>query len=470
MLSEEALAYRRWICERDIEGCSIKEMDGDGLTIDSDVATGVVNFYDIDGTTVVELRLEGKRDSSPLFFLHFELEDMERAHSLFEEMMDVLRAKLNSKTHHVLLCCTCGMTTTFFANKLNELATDRDLGYDFCAKSIEEAKRSGLTYEAVLLAPQVGHQLKAVQEALPGVMVMELPASVFGAYDANAALRLLLEGLRDARSAAMTDLRFARDFDMTKSVLSVSYVFRSDEPTISYLVLEKGEERLRGMLVRRTFDIEAPLKDLFSTLRLHGYSPRSFDAIGIAVPGIVDDGRVALGEGDESHLVDIAAKLTERWGVPVFVDNNASAAAAGCYISQNEWDSVVFHAQPVGVTECDQGYVVDGRPHTGRGGFSGNIRHLAKRLTLSMGLEEAAWRYDGMRDLVACYLAAVICTVAPEAIFVWCDLVPDMDELGESIAEIVPAEAVPELVGVSDYDGLTLMGEQCLCLQRLVEA
>ena len=149
MLSEEALAYRRWICERDIEGCSIKEMDGDGLTIDSDVATGVVNFYDIDGTTVVELRLEGKRDSSPLFFLHFELEDMERAHSLFEEMMDVLRAKLNSKTHHVLLCCTCGMTTTFFAMKLNECATGLGLDYEFSAKPIEEPVKEGSKYSAV---------------------------------------------------------------------------------------------------------------------------------------------------------------------------------------------------------------------------------------------------------------------------------------------------------------------------------
>ena len=470
MLCEEALAYRRWILEHDIEGCSITETVGDGLTMDSDVATGVVNFYEIDGATVVELRLESKRDGSPLFFLHFEFEDMARAKSLFEEMVDVLVGKLHAKIHHVLLCCTCGMTTTFFANKLNDLAAERGLGYDFNAKSIEEAKRSGQAYEAVLLAPQVGHLLKAVQAELPGVMVMELPASVFGAYDAAAALQLLLEGLRDARSAAMGDLRFARDFDMTKSVLSVSYVFRSDEPTVSYLVLEKGEEKLRGMLVRKTFDLEAPLQDLFSTLRLHGYTPESFDAIGIALPGVVDNGCVVMGEGDDAQRLEIASKLSERWGVPVYVDNNASAAAAGCYVSQNDWDSVVFHAQPVGVTECDQGYVVDGKPHTGRGGFAGNIRHLAKRLTLSMGLEEAAWRYDGMRDLVACYLAAVVCTVAPEAIFVWCDLVPDMTELAESLAEIVPVEAVPELVGVSDYDGLTLMGEQCLCLQRLVEA
>lgn len=470
MLCEEALAYRRWILERDIAGCSIHETDGDGLTIGSDVATGVVNFYEIDGATVVELRLESKQDGSPLFFLHFKLEDMKRAQDLFEEMVDVLASKLNAKTHHVLLCCTCGMTTTFFANKLNELATERGLRYDFCAKSIEEAKRSGQTYEAVLLAPQVGHQLKAVQEELPGVMVMELPASVFGAYDAAAALHLLLEGLKDARSAARGDLRFARDFDKTKSVLSVSYVFRSDEPTVSYLVLEKGEEKLRGMLVRKNFDLEAPFRDLFSTLRLHGYTPQSFDAIGIALPGIVDNGCVVTGEGEDAQRSDIAAMLSEHWGVPVFVDNNASAAAAGCYVSQSDWDSVVFHAQPVGATECDQGYVVDGKPHTGRGGFAGNIRHLAKRLMLSMSLEEAAWRYDGMRDLVSCYLAAVICTVAPEAIFVWCDLVPDMDELSESLAEIVPAEAVPELVGVSDYDGLTLMGEQCLCLQRLVKA
>lgn len=57
--------------------------------------------------------------------------------------------------------------------------------------------------------------------------------------------------------------------------------------------------------------------------------------------------------------------------------------------------------------------------------------------------------------------------VAPQAIFVWCDLVPDMDELREELHKTIPSLVIPELVAVSGYDGLVLMGELSLCLQRL---
>ena len=316
----------------------------------------------------------------------------------------------------------------------------------------------------------VGHRLKEVQTALPGVTVIELPASVFGTYDANGALRLLLEAMQQKRLVAKSDLRFARGFDHTKSVLSLSYVERFDEPTLSYVVLDKGEEKLRGVLVRSKFDLETSLNDLLVTLKLNDYSIESFDAVGIAVPGVVHHGKAEMWSPSGNVRMDIQSYLNERLGVPVFVDNNATAAAAGCYVSQDKWDDLVFHAQPVGNPACDEGYVLKGQPRIGRNGLDGNLRHLADRFALSMDLDEAAWRYDGMRELTANYLSTVICTIAPKAIFVWCDLLPDMDELHSELAKIVPEDAIPELVPVSDYDELTLMGELALCLQRLVES
>ena len=467
--SDKVAAYKEWIMSLDLEDVTIEESDTGNITLKGEGVDGWVNFYDMDGQTVVELRLEKKTDSSSLFFLHFELEDMDRAQQLFMEMASVLDDYLHRNPQHVLLCCTCGMTTTYFANKLNELASEFDLGYDFSAKPVEEAIASGEKYEAVMLAPQVGHRLKEIQEALPGVTVIELPASVFGTYDANGALRLLLEALQHKRLVAKSDLRFARDFDHTKSVLGISYVMRFDEPTLSYVVLDKGEERLRGVLVRSKLELETAINDLMVTLKLNGYSIEEFDAVGIAVPGVVHHGKTDVRFAGSTMHLDVEKQLREQLGVPVFVDNNATAAAAGCYVSQGKWDDLVFHAQPVGDTACDQGYVLKGQPRVGRKGFDGNLYHLAERFALSMDLEEAIWRYDGMRELTACYLGSVICTVAPKAVFVWCDLVPDMDELREELSTFIPKDAIPELVSVADYDGLTLMGEVALCLQRLVE-
>lgn len=468
LANEEVVAFRQWVLSYAIEGCTIEEGNGDGVVLHGATSEGVVNFYELEGQTVVELRLERISDGQSLFFLHFEFIEMQRAQDLFCEMVSIMDRHSESKMQHVLLCCTCGMTTTFFSSKLNELSEEQNLGYDFTAKSVEEAKLSGMDFVAVLLAPQVGHMLKEVRAALPNKTVVEIPASVFGAYDANAALLMLEEALRKARHVARRDLRFARDFDKTKTVLGVSVVRRPEETTIGYALLEKGEETLRGLLVRDGFDPEAVFNDMVATLGLAGYDPALFDAIGIAIPGVVDEGVVSIDVDGSLEVTDVAAQLSERWNIPVYVDHNALAAAAGCYVSQTTWDNIVFHAQPIGTVTCEQGYIIDGRPHTGRNGLDGSLGYLAPHLTLSMDPEEAAWRYDGVRELLTLYLSVVACTVAPEVLFVWCDFMPDMDDLREEMESIVPSEFVPELVAVSDYDSLALMGELSLCLQRLV--
>ena len=465
-MSELAATYHQWILAQDIEDMSIEEKDDEHIDLRSDSVDGCANFYDIDDATIVELRLESRSGGEPLFFLHFELLELERAQMLFNEMRQTYEKTFNTSVRHVLLCCSCGITTTFFANKLNETARTLEVDYDFCAMPLDQAKEQGSEFVAVLLAPQVGHLRQSVVEALPNTLVIELPVSIFGAYDATAALNLVIGAVSGARAAARSDLRMARDFDRSKCVLAICYVYREDESTLSYSVLDRGERSISGMLVRSHFDTLI-LDDLAATLRVAGYPPDGFDAIGIGVPNMTDKG-VLLTRLEHGYArFDLAQVMRERWGVPVFVDNNATAAAAGCYVSQGEWDDVAFHAQTIGVPACDEGLVIGGLPRAGLCGFAGSLKYLSHDFSLSMDLNEAAWRYDGTLELVARYLAATICVVAPQAIFVWCDLVPDMEELREELHKTIPSLVIPQLVAVSDYDGLVLMGELSLCLQRL---
>jgi len=463
-------AYRSWILAQDVEGCTLTEGEGDGIVISGDLVKGWVNFYDIDGACIVELRLERVLDGEPAFFLHFELEDIIRAQNLFDEMVEAIHDATHREVRQVLLCCSCGMTTTYFAMKLNEVSQSLGLDYEFSAQPIEDAKRNGAEYAAVLLAPQVGYQRKDVSEALPDTLVIELPGKLFGSYDAAGVLRLVVDALSGSHSfAGGEQMQIARDFDRTKRVLALSYVHREDEPTLSYRVLEYGEVTLSGMLVRRTFNIRT-LDDLAATLRVKGWKTSEFDAIGIAVPGIVDNGvLVEHGNGEEVRY-DLAGKLSELWGTSVYVDYNASAAAVGCYVSQSEYENVAFHAQAIGIADGEEGYVVEGRPLVGRAGRSGHLGPLAPKFSLGMDVEDAAWRVGGMRELVGRYLASLACTIAPDVIYVWCDLLPDMDELREELEKTLPASAVPALVDVADYDECVLVGELALCLDRLTKA
>lgn len=459
--------YHDWILEQELDGCTLTEGKDDSIIVENEVVKGWVNFYEIDGMDIVELRLERVLDGEPAFFLHFEFEDLDRAKELFSEMSTAIYEMTHREVRHVLLCCTVGMTTTFFSMKLNELAQTMGLDYDFSAVPVAQAKAEGKNYAAVLLAPQVGHMRKEVAEALPDTLVIELPGAIFGSYNAPAALTLVVDALSGARaSTEESQLHFKRDYDKTKTVLALSYIHREDEPTLSYRVLAKGEIVLSGMLVRRSMDIRT-LSDLAATLRVQGWKTSDFDAVGLAVPGVVDEG--VLVELHDGAVVkyDLASKLEEMWETKVFVDYNALAAAVGCYVSQDKYENVAFHAQAIGVPDGEEGYVVNGLPLYGHNGRSGHLGPLASGFMLGMDVTDAAWRVSGMRELVGRYVASLACTVAPEAVYVWCDLLPDMDELREELEKALPTTAIPELFGVADYDGCVLSGELALCLRRL---
>lgn len=106
-MDELTQAYRQWILAQQIEGCTLTETDKGNIVLEHDLVKGWVNFYDIDGTTIVELRLERVLDGEAAFFLHFELEDLVRAQNLFNEMAEVVSETTHREVRHVLLCCTC---------------------------------------------------------------------------------------------------------------------------------------------------------------------------------------------------------------------------------------------------------------------------------------------------------------------------------------------------------------------------
>jgi hypothetical protein len=212
------------------------------------------------------------------------------------------------------------------------------------------------------------------------------------------------------------------------------------------------------------------LQDLAATLVVRGYKMSDFDAIGIAVPNRIENDMIVEILEDGSELTfDLAATLERRWNTTVYVDRTATAAAVGCYASQDVYESVAFHAQAVGNPVADEGYVINGEPLSGYNGHSGLLGPVASGFELSMPLTDVAWNVNGIRQLVARYITGLACTIAPEAVYVWCDLLPEMDELHDELAKLLPESAIPVLFDIADYDSYVLMGELALCMQRVAK-
>lgn len=195
MTAETGLAsrqYRAWILGQSFKGCTIGKTDDMHLTLTGSAARGEVNFYDMgDGSEIVEMRIFRTGDGEQVFFLHFMMDDEARARELFEEMAEAFVELGTHKVRRVLLCCTCGITTSMFASRMNEVAKALALDYLFEAKPLDHALANGGDYVAVLMAPQVSYLRQKVIDAFPDTFVIELPGKVYGSYDAAAAVRLV---------------------------------------------------------------------------------------------------------------------------------------------------------------------------------------------------------------------------------------------------------------------------------------
>jgi hypothetical protein len=136
----------------------VESLDDEHVRIATEKATANVNFYELDpgATEIVELNIVPADDpDNPTFFLHFEMDDLDHAKQLFDELTETLSQLTVQRTTRILLSCTSGLTTSFFAQKLAEIAATLSLDYEFEAKPIVQALEVAGEYEAVMLAPQV---------------------------------------------------------------------------------------------------------------------------------------------------------------------------------------------------------------------------------------------------------------------------------------------------------------------------
>ncbi|MGI9608549.1 MAG: ROK family protein [Acidimicrobiales bacterium] len=107
---------------------------------------------------------------------------------------------------------------------------------------------------------------------------------------------------------------------------------------------------------------------------------RSLSAIGIGIPGLVDQPAgtvrqaVNLGIGDEPLRIE--EQVRGMFRVPCLVDNDVNLAALGAFLRLRNSDEIRNLAYLSVGTGIAAGVIVDGRVHRGRRGVAGEIGHL----------------------------------------------------------------------------------------------
>ena len=473
-MSEETFDFRSWM--RSQSGPYEADFsDPDHIRLETDYAVAQVNFYDMDpDPEIVEFHIENKADGETKFFLHFHATEQDHATGLFHEMVEALTALREQQATEVLLCCTAGMTTSFFADRMNQVVQTLGLDWTFSAVSVNEVYEHGADKAAILVAPQIAYMADRIAEVMRDVPVLRIPTATFASYDAAGCVEFVRDELR--RRAQETEEQAATQLTCetksAKRVLAIAVSMDGKGARLHYRLYDHGEITLSETVIKRRVTIR-DLTDIIDTQVCSCSGKVNADVVGIAVPGVVRGGWLELAPRRTHDLTlgkntfDLGGFFSERYDIPILIVNNTNCAALGWYGSQEEAQNVVVYSQPAGWAFGGQGIVLGGHLVEGAHGLAGENKVIVDEFGFSRPLRFNAYNPADVLELVGKVLAMDVATVDPDVVCLSCSLLPNMDEVAAELDKYVPREHQPRLVRVDDYNELILLGVMVYCLEKL---
>lgn len=128
-----------------------------------------------------------------LFYLHYQFYNFHFAMDLFYRMINKLTEDTEDEMKHILLCCTGGMTTGFFAEKMNKYCELNQLPYEISASAIYNLDNVFQDYELILIAPQLRYKVMELSQKYKPTIVKSIEPVAFATYDCQALLTQIEE-------------------------------------------------------------------------------------------------------------------------------------------------------------------------------------------------------------------------------------------------------------------------------------
>lgn len=468
-MDEKKLAaeYREWILAHELAEGSF-EIDGDILELKTDYAEGQVKFHEItlEGReiVVIEQLVTNLADDENKYYLHFELKDLAHAKKLFEDMLDVFFELKNQQKTQILLCCTSGLTTSFFKEKLNEASNLLGLDFEFNAVNFSQLYKVGFDYSVILLAPQISFRFEEAREVLHDKIVLKVPPKMFARYDVTEMIKLIQSEISNRKSTAeeRAIAKAIGEIKNDKKILSIAVMPFGNQTRIAYRIYENGSPIFEETILKGELNLVRDLEDIMDTV---GWRSHSYDAIGIATSGAVLNGHVDLSKYIDPRI-NLKQYLEDMYEVPVIITNNLRGAVLGFYAQQEKYRNIVFMSQPRGYTIGGQAALLDGKLVNGAHNIAGEIKYFSPKS--EYGVNDCA-DVDRMVDILSFEIRGAIGVIDPELVCVRSELTPNMQKIREKIAERVPESCIPDLIHIDEakFQELILLGQMIITLEEL---
>ena len=437
--------FKKWVMFQEIDQFTFS-LGSDGfnevITVNTNYGIGYITFYPLN---IIELRVVSKTTENVTFFLHFELTNLKHATELFYEMIDAMRSMVHKPITKLLLCCTSGFTTGYFASLVQEAIDLLHMHYEIEAISYAKLFEKGEDYDVIMLAPQIAYNLAKTRAIFQDKVVFTIPSAIFAEYD--------VEGLFDLIKARMAKksnvkyqrlpLDYTRSFLMDTTVLCIS-LFRSTGPVhIAYRLYGPHVEIIEDTeVIKQRISIE-DIYDVIDTILLR-YPQVEY--ISLAAPGIINDGAATTANINGFAEMNYKQLIGKRYPQKFIVENDVNCAVCGYYALERMNSSLVFLFQPA-TTFAGAGTIINGQLVAGRRNVAGEVQYLPKHSVKHRPIISTPEEITNtIRDIVLSFIS----TIAPDTFVIFCTLLPYIDDLQASLEEAVPSAYIPDLIKVDD--------------------
>lgn len=438
----------------------VDSKDSSHVLITTEYGKGLITFNKFN---IIEFQVTNTFTNEIEFYLHFQMKTMKHALELFHEMIESIKKLANRPIIKILLCCSGGLTTSFFASKINSASKLLYLNIEAEAIGYTQLFNIGNDYDIILLAPQISYLHAKVQEILKEQIVIKIPPQVFAKYDVGKMLAIM----QDAKKQQKNNLSekqhqhslIQSHIECQSKVLSLAILRNSNHVHIAYrLYGPKNKVLVNKEIIKQTIT----LSDIFDVIDTIMIQNLDIQMIGISIPGIINKKTISSANINGLGEIDIET-LTKRYHQKIIFTNDVNAAAVGYYASQNQYDSLSVIFQP---TEffAGVGTIVNGQLITGKCNLAGEVQYLP--LALSEDKLKLNKTPEGMIELVSKIILSIISVISPEAIILFCTLIPHTIELKKELERYIPKEYIPEIIKVYDLNEYCLLGNMILCAQN----
>lgn len=453
--------FKMWILSQGNEQCRISLHDDKTIKIMTQYSESTICFYP---NQIVEFNVTNKFKNEIELYLHFQFKNMKHTRELFNEMYETIQKLIKKPVVKVLLCCSGGLTTGYFAQKINEAVSLLSINIEVDAIAYDYLYEVGDGYDVIMLAPQISYLYAKANAILKNKIVLKIPSVIFAKYDVKEMISFIEEERINHKIIIDQNhkpLPVKNKKHTGKKILCMTLIRNSNRVHIAYRLYDGRNKILENNeIIKPTFK----LQDFYDVIDSELAQYPDIAIIGVSVPGIIHEEYINSMHLEGIERLELEKDLQSRYQQKFIFGNDVNVMALGYYSMQEEYSSLSLIFQPISALS-GIGNIVHGQLLIGAHHVSGEIQFMP--LNYSKEPIELHTTPEGAVEALAKSIVSVISMLDPELIVICCFMITDVNEVIKEVEKYIPKDYIPHIEQVDYLQEFMLLGTLMLCHESI---